>query len=214
MNILLMGPQGSGKGTQAEILLEKLGLSCVEMGGILREAAKKDAKLDKIVNVEGKLVPDEMALKLVIEKIKKISPQKDGILFDGFPRSVAQYEMLSSWLGNFEKKIDVAILIDIPDKESIRRLSARRKCAKCGKIWNLVTTPKPPSPDKCECGGELTQRKDDTPEAISNRLKAYHETTGALAKFLEEKGLLVKVDGTKSIEGVTYDILAGLENWE
>lgn len=213
MNLLLIGPQGSGKGTQAEILLKSSGLTYVEMGGMLREAAKTNGTIDRLMS-EGKLIPDDVSLNLVIDKIEKEIPEKDNILFDGFPRSVAQYEMLSKWLLGFGKKIDVAILIDIPDEESIKRLSARRKCAICGKIWNLATSPIPPSPDKCECGGELTQRKDDTPEAIKVRLEAYHETTDKLVNLLDEKGVLLKVDGTGSIEQVTKDIVEGLGKWK
>lgn len=213
MNLLLMGPQGSGKGTQADILLKTSGLSYVEMGGILREAAKTNATIDRIMS-EGKLIPDDVALSLVIDKLDKELPEKDNVLFDGFPRSVAQYEMLSTWLLSFGKKIDVAILIDISDEEAIRRLSARRKCGSCGKIWNLVTVPQPPSADKCDCGGDLIQRKDDTPEAIRERLNAYHETTGKLADLMQEKGMLLKVDGTKPIEEVTKDIVSGLDKWK
>ena len=213
MNILLIGPQGSGKGTQAEILVEKMDLTYIEMGGLLREAAKDNPTVDRIMNVEGKLVPDEITFGIVTEKINKVAPEKDNILFDGFPRSVSQYETLSNWFGEYGKKIDVAVLIDIPDAESVRRLSARRKCSKCGKIWNLVTSPKPPTDTSCDCGGELIQRADDTPEAIAKRLKVYHETTSELGDLLMEKGILMKVDGTGSIDEVTGEILEGLKKW-
>lgn len=214
MNILLIGPQGSGKGTQAEKLVEKSGLFYIEMGGILREAAKANPTIDRLINIEGKLVPDNVALSLVIEKIEKENSTKDNILFDGFPRSIAQFDMLSAWLLESGKKINIAILIDIPDEESVKRLSARRKCGKCGKIWNLVTQPKPPSENKCECGGDLVQRKDDTPEVIKERLSAYHLTTDKLVSLLEQKGVLLKIDGTKSIDDVTKDIVDGLNKWK
>lgn len=214
MNILLIGPQGSGKGTQAEKLVEKSGLFYIEMGGILREAAKTNPTIDRLINIEGKLVPDNVALSLVIEKIEKENLIKDNILFDGFPRSIAQFDMLSAWLLEYGKKINIAILIDIPDEESVKRLSARRKCGKCGKIWNLVTQPKPPSENKCDCGGDLTQRKDDTPEAIKERLGAYHLTTDKLVSLLEQKGILLKINGTKPIDDVTKDIVDGLNKWK
>lgn len=213
MNILLIGPQGSGKGTQAEILLKTSGLFYVEMGGMLREAAKTNQTIDKMMS-EGKLIPDNISLSLVINKIEKEIPAKDNILFDGFPRSVAQYEMLSKWLLEIGKKIDVAILINISNEESIKRLSARRKCSECGKIWNLVTMPKPPTSEKCECGGELIQRKDDTSDAIKARLEAYHTTTDALVNLLREKGSLLEIDGTKEITEVTKDIVEGLKKWK
>lgn len=214
MNILLIGPQGSGKGTQAEILVEKSGLFYLEIGGLLREAAKTNKEIDKIMNVGGKLIPDDITFSLVIDRVEKIAPKKDSILFDGFPRTTAQYEMLSTWLKDFGKKVDIAILIDIPEEESIKRLSARRKCTKCGKIWNLVTSPKPPTDTTCDCGGELYQRKDDTPEAIKTRLQIYKDTIGKLLKILEEKKLLVRVDGMRSIEAVTEQILTSLKNWQ
>ena len=213
MNLLLIGPQGSGKGTQAEILLKTSGLYYVEMGGILREASKNNPTIEKFLT-EGKLVPDDVALTLVIDKIEKENPDKDNILFDGFPRSVAQYEMLSKWLLEKGKKIDVAVLINISDEESIKRLSARRKCGTCGKIWNLTTEPKPPTPEKCECGGELIQRSDDKPEAIKARLDAYHTTTDELVKLLSEKGDLLEIDGTKQISDVSTDIVEGLKKWK
>lgn len=213
MNILLIGPQGSGKGTQAEILLKTLNLSYVEMGGMLREAAKTNQAIDELMS-KGKLIPDNISLSLVIDKIEKEIPEKDNILFDGFPRSVVQYEMLSKWLLDSGKRIDLAILIDISDEESVKRLSARRKCAVCGKIWNLATSPKPPAFDKCECGEKLIQRKDDTPEAIKTRLDAYHTTTDKLVELLDEKGILLRIDGTGKIAEVTKDIMEGLRKRE
>jgi adenylate kinase len=213
MNILLIGPQGSGKGTQAKFLAQKYGLFYVEIGGLLRDAARANPEIDKLINVEGKLVPDDLAFDIVKNKIEVAAPGKDGILLDGFPRTINQYEMIDSWLKNFGKKIDLVILIDVPEDVSIERLSGRRQCTKCGKIWNLVTSPRPPTENTCECGGQLIQRKDDTPEAIRERLKVYQQTTGKLVELLQEKELLIKIDGKKPIEDVTKDVFTDIEDW-
>jgi len=206
MNILLLGPQGSGKGTQAKLLVKSFDLFYIESGEILREAAKTSPVIDRLINKEGKLVPDDVTFTLVMDKIEKGKPQKDGILFDGFPRSVSQYQMLSDWLKDSGKKIDLAVLIDISKEESIKRLSGRRVCASCGKIWNLVTSPKPPQPDKCDCGGNLIQRQDDMPEAIETRLKDYGKVTGPLVKMLDDQGILFKVGGEHPIDLIYKEI--------
>lgn len=211
MNLLLLGPQGSGKGTQAKFLIANFGFYYVESGGMLREAAKSNPTIDRIVNKEGKLLPDDITFSLVMKKIEKEKPQRDGILFDGFPRSIAQYQFLSNWLKESGKKIDLAILIDISEEVSISRLSARRVCARCGKIWNLVTSPKPPSPDRCDCSGDLTQREDDKPKAIKVRLGDYHKITGPLTEMLDDQGILFKVDGERSIELIQAEIAKAIK---
>ncbi len=214
MNILLIGPQGSGKGTQAKFLSQKYGLFILEMGELLRDAAKSNPEINRLINVEGKLVPDELAFNIITKKIEESAPGKDGLLLDGFPRTVSQYEMLETWLTASGKKLDLAILIDVPDPVSIERLSARRECMKCGRIWNLVTSPRPPREDICQCGGSLFQRQDDIPEAIQKRLQIYHETTGKLVELFGKKGILLRVDGTKPIGGVTEEIYSGLDSWK
>lgn len=206
MNILLLGPQGSGKGTQAKFLITSFGFYYIESGSILREAAKTNQTIDRLINKEGKLLPDDITFSLVMEKIEKEKPEKDGILFDGFPRSIAQYQLLSDWLKGNGKKIDLAILIDINEEESIRRLSGRRVCARCGKIWNIVTSPKPPSNDRCDCAGDLIQREDDKPEAIKVRLKDYRDITEPLAEMLDDQGILYRVGGERPIDTIQAEI--------
>ena len=206
MNILLLGPQGSGKGTQAALILKNFHLFYMEMGSLLREAAKTNPEIDQMINKKGELVPDEITFSLVTGKLDREKPDKDGILFDGFPRSVAQYLMLKDWLAQSGKELNLAIVIKIGNDEAIRRLSSRRICKKCGKIWNLITAPLPPTSTTCSCGGELYQREDDKPEAIKERLTLYEKVTGPLLEMLEGEGKLIEVGGEKPIDQIYEEI--------
>jgi len=209
MNIILLGPQGSGKGTQAKFLSEKLGLFYIEAGAILREAAKENFQLDEMVNKKGELVPDELTLSILKTKLEKEKPDLTNLLFDGFPRSLTQYQLLKNWFSEKRAKIDKVILLEISEEETIRRLSARRICSKCGNVYNLITNPPPHG--KCVCGGELIQRKDDYPEAIKTRLSLYHQITSPLIDLLEKEGILVRVNGERPIEAISQDLLERLQ---
>lgn len=209
MNLIFLGPQGSGKGTQAKLLSEKFGFFHLEMGAFLRDLARKDPKIDRIVNKEGKLLPDDMffsALKKLLED--KISDDKD-LLLDGFPRSLKQYQILKNWFTEKGLKIDKAIFLDISDKETIRRLAARRVCSGCGSNYNLITNP-PPSED-CPCGGSLIQREDDQPERIKTRLEEYRKNTQPLLQVFEKEGLLVRVNGERPIKVIHEELVRILE---
>jgi adenylate kinase len=206
MNIVILGPQGSGKGTQAALILKNFNLFYLEAGSLLREAAKTNRQIDEIMNQKGELVPDETIFSLVTEKLERERPGRDGILFDGFPRSVAQYQMIKDWLAQGGKEINLVILIKISVDESIRRLSSRRICKKCGKIWNLTTSPTPPTETTCSCGGELYQREDDKPEAIKARLATYEKVTGPLLEMFESEGKLVQVGGERPVDEIYEEI--------
>lgn len=208
MNLIILGPQGSGKGTQASLLAKEFKLFYYDNGRYLRKVAKNDPKIDRLINKEGKLLSDKLVISLATDYIEKHSSSRDNLLLDGLPRSVKQYEMLSKWLAETEKEIDYAVLLEISEEESIKRLSARRICEECGEIYNLITNP--PLKNGCKCGGELIQRKDDKPEAIRQRLKLYHQTTEPLIKIYEREGVLVRVDGERPIDVIFEDIMSQL----
>lgn len=208
MNLIILGPQGSGKGTQAEMLAEEYGFHYVEMGKILRSIAETKNDHAKTVKGEmqkGNLVPDEFVRLIVWDYISK-HEKEQGFLFDGYPRSVPQYEHLNDMLRKFGKKLDWVVDIKISESESIKRLSARLTCPKCGRIYNTLTNPSPKG-TLCECGGSLTQRDDDKPEAIKMRLSKYHEYTIPVLERAKTEGILVVVNGEESIEKVHSEIV-------
>jgi adenylate kinase len=211
MNLIVLGPQGSGKGTQAELLGEKLGLVHVEMGRILRSiAASNNPLAEKIRSTQesGGLVDDETVRLIAWDFINK--HQNGGFVFEGYPRGVSQYEMLKEMLKRFGKKIDKVILLDIPETESIKRLSGRRTCSKCGEVFNLASKP-PIQAGVCdECGGKLMVRSDDQPESISRRLELYKQQTAPIFELALQDGIGIKVDGTKSIEEIHKQIMVEL----
>ena len=206
MNIIILGPQGSGKGTQAKLLAEKFGLYYFEMGSFLRELAKKNPEIDRIINKEGKLLPDDLfffAMKEFLQE--KISAGSKGMILEGFPRTVKQYQMLKRWFDQEGIKIDKVIFLEISDEETVRRLSARRTCEKCGRVYNLITNP--PKAKNCECGGKLVQREDDQPERIKVRLNVYRESTLPLLEIFKKDGVLEQVDGERPIEKIHQELV-------
>lgn len=205
MNIVLLGQQGSGKGTQAKFIIQKLGLFYFETGKFLRNLAKTDSVIDDLINKQGVLVPDQMIFDNLIKYFAENKVNLGNVLFDGFPRNSRQYEILKGWLAKNGQQINLAIFLNISDEETIRRLTVRRICAKCGATFNLITNP-PSQGHEVECGGELTQRPDDTPEAIKKRLDVYHRETEPLLAVFESEGILKKVDGTSAIPEVWTEI--------
>ncbi len=206
MNIVIFGPQGSGKGTQARKLAEKFGLMHFSIGELLREVAKTRPEIDEVVNKEGELLPDEVTMDIVAGFLEERN-KFDDIIFDGFPRNMNQHNLLRDWLASKGKKIDVGILINISDTESVRRLSGRRKDPKTGKTYNLLTNPPGPEVDV----SRLEQREDDKEEAVKTRLSIYHEETAPIASVLEEESTLITVDGEREIDEIFEDIVASLE---
>ena len=212
MNLIILGPQGSGKGTQAKLLVSKLGLVYLEMGEVLRELARKKTPLgEKIASFQsqGKLVTDE----IIAEVLKSFLTEenfKKGILFDGFPRNLSQTNLLEDELKNHQVKIDKVIFLNISFQESLRRLKARRICPTCGANYNLVTMP-PKNGKLCDqCGSQLITRSDETDEAIKERLGVYQKETLPLIEIYRQKGILLEVNGEQSVGTIHLEILKNL----
>jgi adenylate kinase len=205
MNILLLGPQGSGKGTQARLLCEKFGFFYFESGAFLRDAAKTNEHLSKIL-AAGQFVPDAEMSSYVTAYLDEKGVY-DNILFDGFPRSVIQYDSLKDWMTAKKVRIDIVFLLTIPQEETVRRLSARRMDSVTGKIYNLVTDPPPAGVDP----NTLAQRDDDKPEAIKKRLAWYEEQTTPLVSALREDIGVIDIDGTQSIGDIQKELAEIIE---
>jgi adenylate kinase len=200
---VIMGVQGSGKGTQAKLLCERYGLIHISVGDIFRghiqERTKLAARIKRIM-AEGKLVPDEIVIAMIQRRLDD-HDWNHGFILDGFPRNRVQAEF---FLETYD--IDAVILIDVSDKAVIERIAARRLCAQCGADYNLVSAP-PAKAGICnKCGGKLRQRPDDTEKAIRSRLQDYHKQTEPLLDVFRKKEVVVSVDGTKTPEKVFQEI--------
>jgi adenylate kinase len=212
LNLVLLGPPGAGKGTQAERLREDFGLPYYSTGIILREAVAEESELGKRAKKymdDGELVPDELINNVIAERLD--SGQADnGFLLDGFPRTIGQAEMLEETLEGRGRQLSGVLLIDAPDDEVVRRLSGRRTCAKGGHVYHLEFDP-PKNEGVCDQdGSRLIQRDDDKAETVRKRLSVYHDQTEPLIKWYEERGLLRRFDGTRPPDEVHDRIRATL----
>ncbi len=202
MRLVLIGPQGSGKGTQAKIISKKLKIPHISTGDLLRNLrGELKQKVDRYVN-RGELIPDELMIEILKDRISKPDCKK-GFLLDGFPRNLRQAKELNKLV-----EIDKVFEISIPDEEAIRRISGRRNCENCGEIYNINTSPKPKQDGICDkCGGRLYQREDDNEKAVKKRLEIYHKETEPVLKYYNT----IKINGKQDIEKVTDDILKELD---
>jgi adenylate kinase len=200
LNLILLGPPGAGKGTQAERLTDDFNLPYVATGNILRDAVRDETPLGKEAKSymeNGDLVPDAVITGVILEAISS-SDARDGFLLDGFPRTVPQADSLAKGLEEAERRLTAVILIDVPDEEVQRRLSGRRVSVKTGRVYHLEFDP-PKHDGRCDIdGSRLIQRHDDRPETIAKRLSVYHAETEPLVEYYDERGLLRRFDGTRS----------------
>ncbi len=205
LNIVLLGPPGSGKGTQAKSICQEFDLALISTGDLLREAVRAGTPLGKQAKGymdAGKLVPDDLVIGLIKEKIKGI---KGGFLLDGFPRNIEQAKMLDE-----TAHINLAIDLDVNQEAIVDRIIKRRSCRKCNAVFHLDNKPSKVK-DVCDvCGGELYQRTDDSESVVRERLKVYHERTFPLVKFYQAKGILIEVDGNGSIDEVHKRIVSAI----
>ncbi len=208
MNLVLMGPPGAGKGTQGEILSKRLGIDTISTGVMLRTAIKEQTEVGKMAEKyinDGKLVPDDVIVKIVKERLEKPDCVK-GFILDGFPRTTAQAEALTE----SGVKIDKVLSLEVDDEKIVERLSSRRECRECGAPYNVISN-KPAAEGKCDkCGGDLIQRSDDNPDTIKNRLNVYHEQTEPIKAYYEKQGLLVTAKGEEELSDTTKNVAVAL----
>ena len=204
MKLILLGAPGAGKGTQAEVICNALKIPAISTGNIIREALAQGTEMGlkaKSFMDAGQLVPDDLVVDLVVDRIKEQDCFK-GFILDGFPRTIPQAEALDYALNNQNEKIDYAINVDVPDENIINRMGGRRACVGCGATYHVVNMP-PKTEGICDhCGEKLVLREDDKPETVKKRLQVYHEQTKPLIEYYDKKGALLTVDGTLDINVV------------
>ena len=213
MQVILLGAPGSGKGTQAEVLSQEIGLLHIASGDLFRQAEKEGTDLGLLAKSymeKGLLVPDEITIQMLSERIT--SPESSqGFILDGFPRTLEQAQALDKALAGEDKAIDKVVYIKVSNQELLRRLSGRWICRQCQTPYHLVSSP-PRVAGKCDhCGGKLYQRPDDTRETAEKRLEVYFTQTVPLIDYYQQKGELVEINGEQSIEEVGKELLALLQ---
>ena len=211
--IVLLGPPGVGKGTQAKILSEQSGLAHISSGDLFRENLKNQTELGKLAQTymtKGELVPDDVTIAMIRERLSR-PDCKDGAILDGFPRTPAQADALENMLHEFGGQVNAVPYITAPDNVLVERLSGRWTCRENGHIFNEKFNP-PKEAGKCDFdGSELYQRDDDKVETIKNRIAVYSSQTSPLIDYYRNNGKLIEIDGTRPIEQVTQDVLAVLQ---
>lgn len=213
LNIILIGPQGSGKGTQAKLLAKKFGLAHIEMGGMLRDMAKTKTRLgrqlDEIVNKKGGLVPHKLIIKVVKEKLKSLS-LKQGVVFDGTPRRLVEVKPLERALARYGRGLTHVFYLPIREKITLERLAKRRICKNCGKLF-VYGVDVHARTEKCpKCGGQIIQRQDDKPKAIKKRLSWFYAKILPVIKYYRTKGNLIEINGEQPVKKIFKDILSHL----
>ena len=204
MKIIMLGAPGAGKGTQAKMIAEKYHLPHVSTGDIFRANLKQGTELGKKAKEymdKGALVPDELTVEILLDRVAQ-DDCKDGYVLDGFPRTIPQAEVLDRELEKLGDHVDLAIDVDVPDANIVKRMSGRRACLKCGATYHIEHIP-PKQEGICDvCGEKLVQRDDDKPETVQKRLDVYHEQTAPLIDYYTKAGILKTVDGTVDMKDV------------
>jgi adenylate kinase len=216
LNLVLLGPPGAGKGTQAERLAEDFNLAYIPTGNMLREAVREETELGRKAKEymeRGDLVPDDLIIAMIAERLADPETQH-GFLLDGFPRTQGQAEALDDELARVGREVTAALLIDVPEEEAVRRLSGRRVCVKAQHTFNVHSDP-PKHPDRCDLdGSRLVVRDDDREEVVRHRIRTYRDKTAPLIDYYEKRGILRRVDGARppdKVGGQIRAILAALK---
>lgn len=210
MKIIMLGAPGAGKGTQADKICAKYNIPHISTGDIFRANIKNNTELGqkaKSYMDKGELVPDELVVDLVVDRIKA-DDCTNGYVLDGFPRTIPQAEALDAALAAINDKVDYAINVEVPDENIINRMSGRRACVACGATYHIVHIPTKVEGVCDKCGADLILRDDDKPETVKNRLNVYHEQTQPLIDYYAAKNVLHEVDGTKAMEDVFSSIVS------
>ena len=210
MKIIMLGAPGAGKGTQADMICAKYNIPHISTGDIFRAKIKNNTELGqkaKSYMDQGLLVPDELVVDLVVDRVKA-DDCKNGYVLDGFPRTIPQAEALENALKASGENVDYAIDVEVPDENIIKRMSGRRACVTCGATYHVEFAPTKVEGVCDKCGAELIIRDDDKPETVKNRLAVYHEQTQPLIDFYADRNVLKEVDGTKKLEEVFDAIVA------
>ena len=210
LNLILLGPPGAGKGTQAERLQDDFQVPFISTGDMLRANVKGGTELGREARNymdAGELVPDDLIVAMVAERLQE-DDAEDGFILDGFPRTIEQAHALDRQLSELSRRVTAVLLIDVPDSDLVRRLSGRRVCVKAGHNYHIEFDP-PKHEGVCDQdGSKLIQRDDDKPEVIRNRLRVYHDQTEPLVDYYDEQGVLRKIDGTRDATDVHDHIRA------
>jgi adenylate kinase len=215
MQLVLMGAPGSGKGTQAQRLVERYGIPQISTGDLLRAARDSGTQIGlraKAVMDSGGLVSDEIVLEIIHERLAEADAAR-GFILDGFPRNILQAEALATLLRSLSKPLEVVVQFDVDYAEIVKRISGRRTCAACGRVFNIYSAPpgSPPHCDRCDDKPQLIQRKDDEEATVRKRLEVYEQQTRPLIKFYGDQGLLRTINAQQDVEQVTAALFALLE---
>ena len=208
-SLIILGPQGSGKTTQAKLLAKRTGFALFGAGDVLREIAREDSELGRTVhqtvNVEGHLVPPELISDVIKEKVATV-PKDGGLILDGYPRNLSQYELFKHFWPETGRGEYQVVFIEVPDEEAVKRLTRRVACENCGAVYTDGTM------ERCaKCGARLIRRPDDTPEAIRTRLQSFYSETVPMIQAMEADGKVVHIDGTPPIDEVHRTIVRRLQ---